>query len=266
MTVRGARDRRAARQKTVASILLGLLVAVAIAVGAWRVGQRPGPTALLCPAEGAKAHIALLVDMTDPLSFTQGKALSGLVASFASGRRVKEGELLSVFALGSDLRKDSEPIFEKCNPGDGKDKGNFDDNPKLWAERFAKDYERPVLQLEEQLKAVRAAKQSPIMEMAQLMGLRFDHHGVKGPRRLIIVSDMLHNTADYSMYVEPPDFPALEKRPHFQKLRAKLPGVDVEILLLLNRPEIQNRRLTKFWEEYFKDAGAVLQGVDFAPG
>lgn len=266
MSARGARARRAAKQKTIGAVLLTLVVAVVIGVIVWKTQQPPLPTALLCPADGPRAHIAFLVDKTDPLGFTQSKALAGLLETFASGRRVREGELLSVYALGQDFRKDSEPLFEKCNPGDGRDKSGWKDNPELWKKRFDTEFKDPILRLQEDLKALQPAAQSPIMEMIQHVGLHFARHDVKGPRRLVILSDMLHNTTDYSMYVEEPDFGALQKRPRFQKLRAKLRGADVEILVLLNRPQIQNRRLTKFWEDYLEDAGAKLQAVDFAPG
>src|SRR5882672_1022560 len=250
----------------VGSIVLIATVAALVSVAIWKFNQDPSPTALLWPPEGPRAHIALLVDKTDPLTFTQAKAFAGLLSSFSSGRRVKEGELLSVFVLGEDFRKTADPIFEKCNPGDGRDKSKVKDNPDLWKKRFREEYEVPVLQLEDQLKSLKPAARSPIMEMIQLVSVAFERRDVRGPRRLIIVSDLLHNTSDLSMYSESVDFETAMKRAEFQRLRAKLPGTDVDVFLLLNRPEVQNRSLIKFWEDYFKDAGAVLQHVEPVPG
>jgi len=241
-------------------------VAALLGVGIWKFNRGPGPTALLCPAKGPKAHIALLVDKTDPLTFTQAKAFAGLLSNFASGRRVKEGELLSVFVLGEDFRQTPDPIFEKCNPGDGQGKSILEDTVELWKKRFKEEYEAPVLQLEDQLKALKPSARSPIMEMIQLVSLTFEKHDVQGPRRLIIVSDLLHNTSDLSMYSGSLDFQAAMKRPALQRLRTRLPGTDVDVFLLLNRPEVQNRSLIKFWQDYFKDAGAVLQHVEPVPG
>src|SRR2546426_6186918 len=241
------RGRRARRQTIIASLLLLAVLGAAGGIGLWKFSRPAGPSAILCPHDGPKAHVALLVDKTDPLSFTQGKAFASLLRTYSAGRRVREGELLSVFVLGEDFRDTAEPLFEKCHPGDGSDKNPLTENPELWRKRYQEQFEKPILELERLLKTEKPAARSPIMEMVQLVGLNFQKHDVRGPKRLVIVSDMLHNTPTYSMYSDPIDLEWLRKRPVFQRLRAKLPGVDVEILLLMNRPDVQNRGLIRFW-------------------
>src|SRR3954470_14124705 len=60
------------------------------------------PDAMLCPADGARGHVILLVDKTDPLSFTQRRAFTQMVDELAGGKFAHEGQLLSVFVLGED--------------------------------------------------------------------------------------------------------------------------------------------------------------------
>jgi hypothetical protein len=99
-----------------------------------------------------------------------------------------------------------------------------------------------------------------------VVALRFAKFDVRGRRSLIIVSDMLHNTPAYSLYRQSQDFAALRTTPEFARLRSKLEGADVELLLLMHTPQLQSRRLTKFWEDYFRDMGARLQRVEPLPG
>jgi hypothetical protein len=208
----------------------------------------------------------LLIDKTDPLTFTQGRALRQLLDDLAKGRFAREGELLSVFVLGEDIRATADPIFERCNPGDGSSRSNLTDNPELWKRKHDQEFVKPLVALEDQMRAPKAASVSPIFEMLQVVALRFAKFDVRGRRSLIIVSDMLHNTPAYSLYRQSQDFAALRTTPEFARLRSKLEGADVELLLLMHTPQLQSRRLTKFWEDYFRDMGARLQRVEPLPG
>ncbi len=220
-------------------------------------------TKLLCSSkDGPLAHIVLLVDKTDPLTFTQGKEFSQILEDFAKIKYVREGELLSVFVLGEDFKQTADPIFEKCNPGDGSNQSMASGNPKLWKQMFEDEYLKPLVALESELKSQTALKQSPILQMLQVVALRFAKYNVQGPRRLYIVSDMLHHTPDLSLFREQPDFLSLTKRPAFARLRAKLDSVDTTVFLLLHKPQLQTIRLSKFWEDYFRDMGGSLQKFD----
>lgn len=260
------RERKARKQKLLAAGLIVLTVAGFGGLAAYKVNQPPGPDPLLCPATGARGHVIVLIDKTDPLSFTQRKAVEDLLAGMAAGRHVREGELLAVYALGEDFKANAEPIFMRCHPGDGADKRRFKDNPEMWRKRYEEEFAKPIRGLLDKVVANQAATKSPIIEMLQLVGLAFERHGISQNRRFYVVSDMLQNTPEYSQYRDKPNFSSFSKRPSYPKMRAKLQGVDVEILMLMHRPEAQRRDLVQFWEEYFKDGGATVQKVDPLPG
>ena len=108
-----ARQRRARKQIIFGTLLLVGLLGIGTGLLVWKLKQPKPPTALLCPAEGAKGHVAVLVDKTDPLSFTQGRAFQALLDNLATGKIAQEGELLSVFVLGEDFKKSADPLFER---------------------------------------------------------------------------------------------------------------------------------------------------------
>ena len=263
-----AEQGRRTRQKWVLALLITAVTLGFVGMVAWKTLSQPdAPDSLLCPARtGPKGHVILLVDRTDPLSFTQSRAVNQLVEDIAKGRYAREGELLSVFVLGEDFRSTPDPIFERCNPGDGSSRSKLTENPELWKQKHEAEFVKPLMALEPQMRATQAGQWSPIFEMLQVVSLRFAKYDVRGRKYLILVSDMLHNTPAYSLYKEPPEFAVLQTRPDFAKLRSKLEAVDVELLLLMHTPQLQTRRLSRFWEDYFRDMGGRLQRIDPLPG
>jgi len=251
------------------ALILGVIVVAAVAAIVYykATGEEDRLDKMLCLEKaGPKGHVILLVDKTDPLTFTQAKAFNLLLTNLSSRTLVGEGELLSVFVLGEDFRDTAEPIFEKCNPGDGKDKDPLKNTLSLWKERYEKEFVRPLLSLESEMKSITPGKYSPILQMLQVVAIRFAKHDVRGSKRLIIVSDMLQNSPELSFFKSTPNFKEAQKQPSFSRLRAKLHGVNVTVQLLLHNPQLQKDPLARFWEEYFREMGGTLQKIEALPG
>ena len=81
------------------------------------------------------------------------------------------------------FRETAEPLFEKCNPGDGSSRSKLTENPELWKRRYQNEFVTPLLALEENLRALVPAKRSPILEMMQVVALRFAKYRARGPRQ-----------------------------------------------------------------------------------
>lgn len=215
----------------------------------------------LCPSEGPKGHFVLLVDKTDPLNFTQKQAFMTILRELIE-QRTPEGYLVSVFALDEDFKTTADPLIELCNPGTGAGKSEYTANLKRLRRQYEDKFLGPLLKQAESLVAAQPAKVSPIFEMLQLVGINaFRRHNVKGERRLIIMSDMLHNTPQFSMYRGLDDFESFAASDYGRKAQPELRGVDVELHYLINSPKLQTRRNLKFWEDYFNKAGARIVAV-----
>jgi len=240
----------------------GLFVIVVVAAAALWLHLRPaGLDKRLCPANGPAGQIVLLVDRTDPLSFTQKQAFEGLLERLVA-QRVPAGYLLSVFVLGEDYKSSPKPVFSQCNPGDGASASEYTANKAHLKRRFETSFREPMLALAEQLQTTKSAKYSPIFEMLEMTSINgFRKEEVKGPRKLIVVSDMLHNTPEFSMYREMSEFTSFRESDYGRKVSTNLSGVDVELDYLINTPHLQTRRNLKFWEDYFASAGARIVAV-----
>lgn len=263
-----ARRRRRADGRPWAAIVGGtvLLVVALGAVGGalWHQSRSKdaGLDPRLCPSTGPTGHVVLLVDKTDPLNFTQKTAFNARLKDLVE-RQVPQGTLVSVFSLDQDFKKTAAPLVELCNPGTGQDRTEWDANLKKLRQRYERDFHAPLLQLADELVAMNAAKQSPIFEMLQLVGINaFQKDAVKGPRRLILVSDMLHNTPQYSMFKAPADFVTYAATDYGRKTLPNLSGVEVELHYIVSSPALQTKRNVKFWEDFFQQAGARVVKVN----
>ena len=263
----------AARRQRRREILLGalaLVVALIMAGAALALFLGNKDSALdpetLCPLAGAKGHVILLVDTTDPFNFTQKQAFMQYVAEFGRGK-VMDGELLSVFALGEDFISNAKPVFEMCNPGRGDDKSIWTSNPEKLRKLFDDRFNTPMTHLADRLAGSAPSPNSPIMEMLQLVAINgFRSRNIPGPRHLFVVSDMLQNTPVFSQYRGETEFKDFKNTALFQKVRTDLAKVDVELAYLLTNPQRQNRRHLKFWEDYFQELGAAVVSVHLLEG
>lgn len=260
-----AHSRRARRH--IAGIVAGsAFVLVLIGLMAHGFLEREALDARLCPSGGPAAQIVLLVDTTDPFTPTQRLAFAALLRELGSVH-VKKGELLSVFVLGEAADPSSEPVFEMCNPGNGDHANRWTSNPEKLRKRHDERFARPLEAIVERLDATKPAQASPIMEMLQVVAINgFRRNGVSGRKRLIVVSDMMQNTASYSHYRGDNDFHRFRELPYFQRVKTDLRTVSVELRYLMHSPAIQNRKHAKFWEDYFREMGASLTAVGFLEG
>lgn len=262
-----ARSSRRAQRKQNSDLMMligACLAAIGILAGAgyfYLTREKGIDKITLCPANGPTGHVVLLVDQTDPLNFVQKRAFEAELQNIVL-RRTPKGSLLSVYVLGEDFTSTAEPLVELCNPGSGEDKSALNSNLVRLRKQYEERFVQPLLQQSEKLVAATPAKKSPIFEMLQLVGINaFRKHDIQGERRLIVVSDMLHNTAEFSMYKGLPDFEAFSASDYGRKAQVDLSGVQVELDYLINDPKLQSRRNLSFWEAYFNKAHARLVSV-----
>lgn len=258
---------RRARQRRRREIVLGtlaLLVVAAVVAGATWYGLNRGPgldVQTLCPASGPTGHTVLLIDTTDPLNFTQKQAFNQTLRELVQ-QRTPPGTLLQVFVLGEDFKQTAEPLVSLCNPGTGQGQSELTANLAKLRRQYEDRFVGPLLQQSEALLTSAPAQASPILEMLQLVGINgFKRQAVAQGRKLIILSDMLHSTPQFSLYKAPADHAAFAATDYGQKTQADLRGVEVEIHYLMHTPSLQTKRNLRFWEDHFQHAGARIVAV-----
>lgn len=249
-------------------IVLLVLVVLIIAGGIFYYNNRSiAPDKLtLCPQSGPLGHFVVLVDSTDPYTFIQREAFSVGLKELASGG-VPEGYLLSIYELGEDFKANAQPVFELCNPGTSDGKSELTANLKRIQERHHNEFEKPIIELIDALVPTKEAALSPIFEMFQLVSINaFRTHAIDGPRSLVVYSDMLHHTKEFSMFKALQDYSKFIETAYGQRTRADLKGVRVELNYLMDYPHLQTRKQLHFWEQYFEQSGASVVSVKTLEG
>lgn len=247
-------------------LLITVLVAVFLVGGLffwlWDTRDVAPDKVTLCPETGATAHTILLVDNTEPYTFMQRQAFKQSLRELAR-ETMKEGELLSVFVLGDDFQENAEPIFEKCHPGVGEGKSDFNANIARIKKRFEHDFREPIVGLMDKMLKESPSKYSPVYEMLQLVSINgFRRANVDGPKRLIVFSDMLPNTKEFSMFKGIPEYDAFMRSGYGRNTVASLEGVQVIINILVNYPDLQTTKQVNFWEKHLENSGAELLFVN----
>lgn len=251
--------RQARKRKDRNGAILGG-VAVTILVGLFLWGQRTpravGPNN--CPLDGRyAAQMAILVDPSDTLTTVQVSATPRILDIIE--REVPELTEIRVYAVGRAGRRDTAAAIRLCKPTHPDSVSSFTGNPTIVAREYDDDFVVPLRETLSSLLNVESDTISPIMEAIQAAAVNaFQPRAAPIPRHLLIVSDLIQNSADLSFYTDPIDFGPLSRSPDYGTLRVDLSGVSVTAFLLARRGQggrIQAGGLRRFWEDYFIDQG-----------
>jgi hypothetical protein len=249
-------------------VLLGSVGAVVLAgvvagslilrAGSTRVDKSSG-----CPVTGYDSVTVVLVDLTDPVNPVQAAALRNALTDIRNA--VPKYGRLEVYPLEPTTAHVIEPLFAACSPGNAKNVasdiyGNRELADRLWHKKFANRLDAVV----DQIRKLPDADNSPLFEGIQSVavtafGAPPAEHAKE--KRLIVISDMLHNTHDLSMYGTVPAFEVFKVTPYHSRIRPSLRDVNVDIYIIARetRHNVQQPPLYTFWVEYFEDAGGYLR-------
>lgn len=217
----------------------------------------------LCPINAPiEGHHVFLIDQTDPFTEIQQQAFKIKMQQMLV--QVPQYHLVSVYTVNSDYKDHQTPLIERCNPGNGDGLSEMTNNVNKIKKRYQAEFVEPLQNLVTQIDTTIEDSSSPIMETIQTVNL---NSFLKDPndmqKHLVIVSDLIQNTPLINMYrTKNLNFKAFEKQFAYQKVSTNLSGVDVDILWLKRRPEIQNKALTDFWEQYFMNNHAQLKALE----
>lgn len=260
----GRRGRHGGVGTPILAAVAALLVA-SVAGAFWWSGQDQKANATdevtLCPVpDGPTAMTAILIDLTDPISPAQHAQLTALL-----DREVAEAIRGTQFTMGV-VSEDpagwgaSPPL---CKPQSRNSASALTQNATLIGRRYRDRFVAPLQDRIATLTGVSGANQSPIMESLQaLVAATPGFVTFDGPRRIIIVSDLLQHSEAMSFY-RGGDWESFHASPSYQRLGSILSGAEV-MLLQIPRPSEGVRDpqiLEDFWARYFDVQGAHLPSV-----
>jgi hypothetical protein len=267
-----ARKSRLAKSRQRTNIFLGsmalLVVIFLLGAATWWWSQKKAgiDPKTLCPTSGPIGHNVLLIDKTDPLNIPQKAAFDLLVTELVTNQ-TPPGYLLSIFVLGDDFKSQTAPLVELCNPGDEKGHSELTENTKALSRQYKERFLKPAFEQSTLLLSSNSAQESPILEMLQMVSLNsFQRHHIDGPRNLIVLSDLLQNSKQLSMYKSVPNFEDFSNTTYAQKTKINFESATVKVHLLQNSPMLQKQNLLNFWQQYFQKSGATSFELIPLPG
>ncbi len=216
-----------------------------------------------CPRKGPQSVTAVLIDRTDGINETQAAALTNFFDDWRD--RVPEHGAFRVYEVsgGSGL---SQPILSVCNPGGAENACSLDRHLPPMKERYETKFRQPVDALIKDMLRTGTAETSPIMEAVQAIAIRDFGPKTAEDKTLIVVSDLMQHTSDFSLYKQPPDVRSFRSGTHGQKLESDLRGVKTWVYLLHSSSAKQTGDVVQFWLDWLMLQGADLQAQRKVPG
>lgn len=225
----------------------------------------------LCPAEGPDGISVVLVDATDDLPEVAKRQtlqiLDDQITSLPAFHKL-DIRILDI----SKMR--SRSIFAKCNPGDGSGLSEWTSNPRAARERWIENFRKPARAAVENSLSSAKAESSPIMAALQdiAVGEFSSAAAKKAQKTLIVISDMIEFTRDYSQYPRAGDlsYERFRRSPAYMKFRTDLHDAELKVEYV-QRASVSTQFAAahmKFWQQWTHDNDGSkfsvrrLQGVN----
>jgi hypothetical protein len=213
-----------------------------------------------CPNEGPHGTVAVIFDNTDNNSeinkFDIQRSLNEIKNS------IKKYQNLSIYVITNEYENIS-PKISICNPGSLEDAGKYafiNNNTKTiikdWEEKFSSKIDILI----EDLANGGVSDYSHIFEMiknATIISLKYVPDEYKSDNKLIVFSDFMQNSSEFSHYNNNIDFASFKKNysSYFDNIYVDLRGAAVE-MYMIPRAKLQTDYLAEFWKEYFLTIGS----------
>lgn len=216
-----------------------------------------------CPKDKYESVTAVLIDLTDPISPVQSAALRNALLKIKA--EVPKFGRLEIYPLKSVATSAIEPIFMGCSPGTGRDvDSSFYGNPELADRRWKRLFGDKVDLVVTEVQKISPQVISPVLEGIQSVAVTAfgtPLASLASEKRLVIISDMIHHTKDFSMYQGAPSFDTFRETQYYPKVKQSLRGASVDVFLIVRetRRNVQKPPLYKFWVEAIQASNGFLR-------
>lgn len=196
------------------------------------------------------SHWVVMIDHTDPFTASQGDLIKRTFGELKA--EIPRDGRVSVFIIDAASDPLREPVLSLCSPGAGKDASEWTENRRRMQRKFDSKFGMQLDALAAQLSTGGTAPRSPIVEALRDVSSRADFGASVPDRRLIVVSDMLQNSAMLSHYRRNATDVDYRRLPSGMNM-PDLAGVDVQVhyLLRIRDAAYQSPRHTHWWAAYF---------------
>jgi hypothetical protein len=228
--------------------------------------------ASLCPVNGPEGITVVLVDATDDLPEVGKREAYGILDDLITSLPAYYKLDIRVLDIAAQR---SRSLFAKCNPGDGSGLSEWTANPRVARARWLESFRKPAREAVNSSLGAAKAESSPIM--AALQDIAIDQFSSaaaqRAQKKLIVISDMLEFTRDYSQYPKAGDlsYERFKRSPAYLKFRTDLHGAEVRVEYVQRKalpPRFDTLQHMDFWRQWTEDnrgskfSAHRLQGVN----
>lgn len=272
MARRSSRRRSSAdASKMLVGIGLGLFALAGFAFLGWASFSikktDPQDPTTHCSVMGPSSTTVVLIDSTDGLSNTTKLDLRQRLIEL--GEEIPKGGLLEIRLLEPSI-PGGQVVFSRCNIGAGSELSELTANPTLQKKKWQEIFRKPLDEALEKSLQGNIGRYSPIIQAIQRISIeRFSGASKNASNnKLIIVSDMLENTSDYSQYRGDASFERYRQSNAYQPFRTDLHDAAVSIWYLQKKlPRgIKTEDHLRFWQQWIKDNKGRLSNIDAIQG
>ena len=265
-----AAAQRASSENRKATMKIALVMAVVLLVGGiyfWAASSRRTLDDQLCPTTPDSITV-LLVDVTDPMNMAQRQDFENQLTKLKNS--IPRYGKLVVAKVDATADRLLAPVITRCNPGTADDVSSATGDPASVQKQWDEGFDVPLTAAFTRLGGATGANQSPILESIQSVALtELQKPGQETlPKRLIVASDLLQNTADVSFYRGLPEPKSFTDGAVFRRIRTDLRGVEVELWMLerSDAATTQPRSLADLWERIIGAEGGDVRRIHNVSG
>lgn len=264
---RNKRKKSKSNSSTIFAVLAAFsFLAALVGAGAFLALNTEKPVTLdqadLCPTEGSRGTVAVLLDTTDNLSQITKEEVKRNILEVQ--RTLPRYYRISVFTLNEDGLR-SKPVASVCNPGrldqmDDLAQQGLTANPALISKKYF-EFEVTISEaletiFEEKFEATRSPLLSSLQELSVIIPnpVNVDTEAYPaGRNKIVFVTDMLEHTDVFSVYqsgLDPVAFSASRATEKFGKSYGPL---DIEMLVVRrDQNNYTTLEVVRFWSKIFK--------------
>lgn len=206
------------------------------------------------------AHTILLIDQSDP--FTENDL--GWVQEFvdAEARGLPRYGRLTVMTPNASDPYDPRVVFSSCSPGSADDANPILSNPRMVEDTWRDTFFQPLSsQINTTLKSKRQPA-SPLSEALFAAADRADFQRSAADRRIVLVSDLMQHSSEYSFYKSGANYDAFEET-KLADFTPAMSNVEVVARIVPRREyDLPLGEVKAFWRAYFRAAEANYESVN----
>lgn len=206
------------------------------------------------------AHTILVIDQSDPFNPNDLDWVYEFVD--AEARALPRFGKLSVLTPNAASPYEPKVIYVGCTPGSASDANPITQNPKMIEAAWENEFYKPLIAEVELAMTDTRQPSSPLAESVYAISDRADFQHGRDKRRIVLVSDLMQHSADFSFYKVGADYDAFLDTP----LAETFPNMDnVEVVARIvprQMYDLPMGEVKAFWRAYFAQAGAEYGSVN----